>query len=218
MRSRTPLFITLAAIAVFSCDHDTEPQVAVPGDYYPTTRGRLTYLRESINPVTQELFMSDTIEVGYDRDTVFNDKTYSRLEYYSNWRDANNNIIPQQDLYRLFRTENNQYFLPYSSGTSEYMFLDTKKGVGESWIFYGGFDKEIKTTYTVKAVNESRIVNGVEYRNVIEILAQTYYLPTDGKYELSEEETSYYAKDIGEIYRNSEWYTYSGISRLTLLK
>jgi hypothetical protein len=188
----------------------------VPGDYYPTTSAR-RYLRESLNPATKEIFMTDTIQIVYDTDVAIKDKTYAKLDFLSKWLNAENVPVINRDVYTLFRKEAGQYFSPYSSDSSEYIFLDTQKGVGSSWTIYQGFENESKIVYTVKAVNATRVVNGVTYKNVIEILQEVYSSFNKEPYELGFSETSYYAKDIGRIYRRSDFYTYPGTLRITML-
>ncbi len=216
MQLKSSLLLIAATIVVASCSQDTTPAVPLPGDYYPTTNAR-RYLRESLNPATKEIFMTDTIQIFYDADVTYKDKTYAKLDFLSKWLNADNVPVINRDVYTLFRKEAGQYFTPYSSDSSEYIFLDTQKGVGSSWTIYQGFENESKIIYTVKAVNAIRVVNGVTYKNVIEILQEVYSSFNKGPYELGFSETSYYAKDIGRIYRRSDFYTYPGTLRITLL-
>jgi len=217
MRLKSSLPLVTAVMMAASCSQDNAPSLAVPGDYYPATTTSRNYLRESINPATKEILLTDTIQIVYDTDVAFNNKTYTKLDFLSKWLNADNVPVINRDVYALFRKEASQYFTPNSSDSSEYIFLDTQKGVGSSWTIYQGFENESKTIHTVKAVNATRVVNGVTYKNVIEILQEGYYSFNKGPYELGYSETSYYSKDIGRIYRRSDFYSYPGTLRITLL-
>jgi len=217
MYLKSSLLLATAVIMVASCSQDNAPSLPVPGDYYPATTIARNYLRESIDPATKEIFMTDTIQIVYDTDVAYKDKTYAKLDFLSKWLNADNVPVINRDVYALFREEAGQYFAPYSSDSSEYIFLDTQKGVGSSWTIYQGFENESKTVYTVKAVNATRVVNGVAYKNVIEILQEVYSSFNKGPYALGFSETSYYSKDIGRIYRRSDSYSYPTTLRITLL-
>lgn len=217
MRYKTPLLFFL--VIAGACTQNDTPVVAVPGDYYPTASNlQHHYLRESINPYTGELIQADTIQIVYGSDVPYKDKTYTELDFFSKWINANNVPVMNRDIYALLRKDADQYYTPYSSDSSEYVFLDTRKSIGSSWTIYKGFENEFKIVYTIKAVNATKIVNGVTYTNVVEMLQQVYGSFNKAPYELSSSETSYYAKDIGPIYRNADSYSYPGTFRVTLLK
>lgn len=216
MDCRILFLFLVATVSISSCDQDRSPAIAVDGDYYPATNNTQgKYLRETFNPFTKEVFQSDTIQIVYDTDVAYKDRIYKKLDYYSKWQAADNSTVINHDVYKLLRKDGYQYFTPYSSDSSEYVFLDTEKGVGSSWTYYQG--DEFKSVYTVKGANETRIVNGMEYKNVIEILHESYFSSDKKQFELTSSVTSYYAKGIGEIYFSSEFYSYPAGLRITLI-
>ena len=209
---------------ISSCNkQELSVNVAVSGDYFPSNASKKIYLRESFGRSRTEPFMTDTIKVIYNGDTTVGKKSYKKMECYLKL-EANGKTIEQHYMCVLFRKEGSKYYRyyrPYSfTDTSEYIFLDTDKAVGSSWSTYGGFKDEIKTTYTIESINENRVVNGIEYHNVIEVSEDTYYKNisySTSQYYLSASGQHFFAKDVGEIYTSAESYTYRGIFRKSLL-
>lgn len=216
MNCRFLLLVIFLIAALGACD--TSPNVAVPGDYYPsknTTNGY--FLREQYNPTTKEVFFTDTVQIAYNKDVNYKDRVYTELDSYSKFQVSDNQTTINQDVYKLVRKSGCQYFTPYSSDSSEYVFLDTGKDAGASWTYYSGFENESKAVYTIKEVNGTRTVNGVTYKNVVEVLVEMFFKTDTAPYTLSSSSTNYYAKDIGPIYSSTEFYTYLGGLRITLL-
>jgi hypothetical protein len=212
------LLLVFVTASISSCDQDHSPAIAVNGDYYPATNSTQgKYLRESFNPATKEVFKSDTIQIVYDNDVTYKDRVYKKLDFYSKWQAADNTTIINHDVYRLLRKDGRQYFTPYSSDSSEYVFLDTEKGAGSSWIYYQGFEDEYKSVYTIKGVNQTKIVNSTAYKNVVEVLQEGYFMSDKKQYELTSSVTAYYVKDVGQIYYSSEFYSYPSGLRITLI-
>ena len=213
------LVILLLLTLLAGCEPQDDRTTPLPGEYYPMEEGVVKYyLREQYMPDTKEIFFSDTIKIVFKGDTVINEKTFQQFRFYSKWERADHVIIETSDVYRIVKnTGSKYYFLPFSSDTTQYLFLDTQATLGAQWTYQSGFEDAFKSTYTVKAVDRKLKVNGVLYYHVVEVWKESYYKWQDEPYKLFNLEKKYYAPGAGEIFSQSEIYTYTSGLRITLL-
>jgi hypothetical protein len=218
------LFLRLAlgfglTVTVFlaSCIEEAQPPLPIEGDYLPVNKQPQYFLREQLSLDLTNIFFNDTIRIGSSGDTLIDNKRYQTFDYYS--RDPlSGKIWEFHDLYKIFRQEGSQYLEPrlYASGR-EHVFLDTQKPQGSSWFYYDGSENDVKTIYTIRATNSSQVVNGSKLENVIDVEIETLGKNLSGGYYRVNLTHRYFAKDIGEIFVLSQWFSYTGASRLSLL-
>jgi hypothetical protein len=215
------ILLWVAALAFVSgcADHEF-PTVAEEGDYLPTNQNERYFLREQFNhPDLSERRFYDTIRVAFAGDAVINDKTYQEFIFYSLW-DSGSGIIEVNYPYLYFRKDGSRYLQPaLHREDEEYVFLDTEKPVGSSWQYYGGFQKERKTIYTIKAVNATRRINGIDHNDVIEVEMETQARDYGGTgYYRVATTTRYFARGKGEIYSLFSFYGYTAAYRISSLE
>jgi hypothetical protein len=109
-------------------------------------------------------------------------------------------------LNKIVRREGSKYFarnheLYQSDFSHEYVFLDTDKAVGESWSYIKD-EGQSKTEYVIHAKNATHTIQGVEYKHVIEVEVNYYYLAPGGDFEQWGTVVHYYAAGVGEIFHH----------------
>ncbi len=173
-------------------EHDISPETSK--EYFLLDdHTQLDYLMEYISTGDNEtIWYSDTVTLTVLGDTLVEGISYKKI------------VNEYGFLEKIVRNESTQYFGRnhelYGGFSNEYMFLDTKVRVDSSWDYIkdGG---NTKTEYVVKKAGANLTVNGVEYKDVIELDVNYYNNYTDGiNLELWLSAKHYYAKGIGEIY------------------
>lgn len=185
------LFASLASLALSSCEESANrPKLPTEEGYLPLNNGtkwEYTLVHYTIN--TDELIKTDTTEIVISGDSVLTGKTYKKI------------TGPTSDL-KLVRKEGSEYFGIhhdlYGTGTTqEYKFLDESLPANSSWEFIK--DPYSKTEYLIVAKDISKTINGVEYKNVIEV-AVNYYYKQEDQWIKHLTIQHCYAKGIGEVY------------------
>ena len=191
------ILITLVTLTV-SCNDDTTPEnFPEPGDYFPLQKNnRWDYVITHIysHPNTTDVIITDTIHLYVDTLGITDSQDFPFSSFTG--------IYDIDLMYSvLAKKQEHQYtsLPPYYN--IDQLFLVDNKPIGYSWTAKGN------VVYTVIQVNGNRTVNGILYKNVIEI--------QEGKNIVH-----FYAKDIGEIYsyEKDAWSDYSNTVELTLLK
>ena len=177
--------IMIFVLVLSSCNED-ETQ-STKGDYFPLANLKWSFQRDIGN--AGEFYDFGTITLRNTGTVRADGKIYAQ-------------VTSGDDEYVRFeaRREGAKYFErnALNKNDIEYKFLDTEKGVGESWS-YIVFDYQ-KIEYTVQSKNSSQKVNGKNYRNVITMKVD-YYNPGDtGEFELWLSAEHVYAEGIGEVY------------------
>jgi hypothetical protein len=183
----------VSTVLLQSCEnHSVSP--SIPPDYFPLTEGiELNYYQENISTADPlEIWGKDTVLVKISKDTIIGGIQYKSVL---------NNF---GRLEKFVRREGSQYFGRqhefYGMFTPEYMFLDTAVPVGGSWSHIKD-EGHSKTEYVVKAKNSTHIINGVEYKDVIELDVNYYNDYEDGvTMKLLYTAKHFYANGVGEIF------------------
>lgn len=210
MNTRLTLFAVVALALSGSGCHDEEIH---PGDYLPINSTTQHLLREQFShPDLAYRSYADTIQISYGGETEMEGRHYHTFNFYSR---PNGEALEHSDVYKFFRKEGTRYFEPHWNG--EHMFLDTEMPEGKSWYYLDGFNGEVKTTYTIKSINQSRVINGITYRDVIdvEVITESLY-SSDPERRLLSNARRYFARGFGEVYSLTRWYGYSGAMRLSI--
>lgn len=218
MKRSLILGVAIAALALISgCDDENSPAVAAEGDYFPAHPASRRFLREQFtHPDLSYRYYYDTIRIAASPDTLMAGTLYHRLTFYSFWESASG-IIESSDTYRYFRKEGSRYLTPSPTADNEEVFLDTSLPVGSSWT-YESADGDLIGKYTIKAVHATKQFNGVMYNDVIEVEFQSHYRNNDGVYRLLHVQNRCFAKDVGEVYSLSAFYSYTTASRISTLE
>lgn len=205
------LMIILLTAAFLSCEKEEQFILPSKGDYYPLQEGNeWMYVRKHTyrcNCPDSGLVLTDTLELYIDRSLMVEDEGFFRIN------DKNHNLT------RYVRKQGNQYIdmPPYRQ---EYIFLMEDKPANYSWTHRGEFENT-EIEFTVKGVNGTMEVNGIQFRNVTEIREIVWVAMADaGTEQLFSVTHHYYASDIGEIYSMQSLYWNDDASTigLTLLK
>lgn len=180
---RNLLLSCLAALFCFgSCTKQAEVK---PNDldYYPTSKNSLWEYGWSNNISS----INSTYQVLGD--TMLDGKQYAML---GNTGDS----YPV-----LVRKENGKYYRrvdSYGSYSDEMLFLQDNLPVGGTWT-----DQEVselKTVYTIVAIDERRAIGGKEYNHTLEVKTESfYYVPNKNDYNLSHTSLNIYAKGVGLV-------------------
>lgn len=212
MKAISCLSLVISLFFVTGCENNE--LTSVPhGDYMPIHVERHLLREQFPKPDLSERYFYDTIRVSFRSDTVIGTKSYQVFQFFSIHETG-----VHRDVYKIFRREGSKYLDPPLSGESEErVFLDIDQPIGGSWS-YDGHGGNIKTTYTIKSFVPVKIVNGIEYRNVVGVELEVQVKDNDGRYYRSHRAEKYYAKDFGEIYVESSWYVYAGAMRLSAVK
>lgn len=174
-------------LSLTSCKKDAPlkplPILPIAGNYNPLNIGTVrTYCNES------EELRIDTISEIISGDSVLNGRIYKNLKIgFSN---------PEP----MFCKEGNNYYEVYrtTSFNTEVLMLKDNVQVGTTWedqLDFMGFDK-IK--HTVEQVNIDKQVDKISFKNVIHI--RSIQANSNLIFNIID---SYYAKDIGLIYRSN---------------
>ena len=216
----TPFVLIMIILgSLFSCEsHDPNP-LPEDGDYYPLHEGESKYyLRVQLSPDTHETLRTDTLRIVFAGDTTIAEKDFNRFDFYYHWETPDKKIIEQHDLFKIIRKSGHRYYtLPFTSDTTQFVFLETDKPAGTTWTYYSGFENDFKSTFTIEAVNTFKKVNGKIYGDVIVMRWESLYKYMDGPYEHSYTEKKYFAKNVGVIYSEAEFYNYPVLTRFTLM-
>jgi hypothetical protein len=209
----------VALMLVAGCADHEFSSVARDGDYLPTDQTDRYFLREQFtHPDLSNRFYNDTIRVAFAGDVVLNNKVYQKFELYSMW-DSGSGMFESRNVYRYFRKEGARYMEPAEyPEAEEHVFLDIEKPVGSSWHYFGGFEKETKTTYIIKAVNATRRINGTDYKDVIEVEMETQVRDYNGSYYRLMTCTRYFARGKGEVYSLTSFFVYTLSTRISPLE
>jgi hypothetical protein len=102
---------------------------------------------------------------------------------------------------QLIRKENGNYYRRtnfYGIG-EEYIFLKDNLPVGGTWTHSS--HPNHKAEFTIVAIHPEITMNGKKYKHVIEVRKQDFHLyDTQTEFTLTQTITTYYARNIGEIY------------------
>ena len=177
--------ILIFALVLASCSED-DP-LSTKGDYFPLQNLNWSFQRTIGNAIEFHDFGTITLR---NTGTVLTDgKLYTHV------------TTGDEDYIVLeARREGSEYFERNGlfKNDREYKFLDTEKGVGESWSYI--VDPYRKVEYTVQSKNALQEVNGTVYRNVITMKVD-YYTPGDtGAFEFWLSAEHVYVEGIGEVY------------------
>ena len=187
---QTSLLVITILAAFGSCKYDS---IQLPkGNYFPLENNtEWVYQRKlGYNEADSSIWSMDTLSNKVGGDTLVGGKMYKII------------LGADDNIEKVIRVDGNQYFGRrhelYGSFANEYMFLDTDKPVGSSWIYFKD-DSTRQTEYIIKAKNSKHIISGKVFEYVIELEVNYYYKELDRfKYWLTTKH--YYAKDVGEIY------------------
>jgi hypothetical protein len=218
MKKSIFLFLVIVALTVISCEYNDLSPTPADGDYLPVNHENRYFLREQFSqPDLSDRYYYDTMWVRFMGDTLIGNKTYHRINHFSMW-DSGSGWVVSSDFYRFYRREGSQYFQLTWGDFHEEVFLDTEKPVGTTWSYEQGFEGEWRTTYTIKAVNAVRIVNGKAFQNVIEVESEAWTKDHNGHEYLVTRQLRYFARDKGEILSLFKSFTYTSALRLTALE
>jgi hypothetical protein len=169
--------------------HCTRPEEAEPlsPDYFPTSENsRWEYTDTRGNTfITQAL-----------GDTLIDAKTYAKLG------------MPQEYVTAVFRKEKGRYYSRmniYGLFREEIMFLRDDLPAGSAWS--SNHSPGSKEVYTIVAKDAEREVDGVIYKNTIEVRTDYYYY-SEYQYKLSFSQSHIYAAGIGRVRIASEFNTF----------
>jgi hypothetical protein len=166
---------------LLSCQKDSCPEpVSSKGDYYPTTIGSHWTYEYTWLPRRDSITYTRTQEAL--KDTLYEGKNYT---YFG---------------LQLIRKENGNYYRRtnfYGVG-EEYIFLKDNLPAGSAWI-HSSFENH-KAVFTIQAIHQEKEVNGIRYRDVIEVQKQDFYKYEEPDFRLNYTAHFFYAKNIGEIY------------------
>jgi hypothetical protein len=101
---------------------------------------------------------------------------------------------------QLIRKEKGNYYRRtnfYGVG-EEYIFLKDNLPAGSTWTHSSS--ENHKAVFTILAILPEKEVNGVWYRDVIEVQKQDFYKYEEPDFRLTYTAHFFYAKNIGEIY------------------
>ena len=185
-----PFFLFLGTISFTSCKKDPSlnPELVIPiqGNYNPSKIGNVrTYAHKFANNI-------DTISRIVVGDTILKDKLYMDIQYGVYFSKEFNNYYELFNVYGINR---------------EYLILKDNAPVGTKWtqINYDGLEE---TIYTVLNVNIEKVVAQKTFQNVIQIRSVQKFGDN------IETIDTYFAKDIGIIYKHSPGDTYNAQSSL----
>ncbi|MBD0254245.1 MAG: hypothetical protein ICV83_00890 [Cytophagales bacterium] len=173
------------ALLIHAC---TPPENVTPtppkGDYYPTRLGgEWTY--ESTYSSRWDTSSGLHTETAL-RDTLYEDQNYT---YFG---------------LQLVRKENGNYYRrirTYGFG-EEFIFLKDYLPVGGTWTHssYPGHQAE----FTILAIHQEKEVNGVVYRDVIEVEKKDFFTYDANDTRLTRTLRTLYARNVGEIYSRDD--------------
>lgn len=192
---RAVMFPVFSAVLLLSCENNEFPATkAVLGDYFPLgPEHRWEYVtvhRYGNTGFNAGVVLTDTMKLRAER-----------LNWEGNYfqmREDNDGIYYGWS--KWYRKDSCRTF-EFPAYAREFMFLDADLDLHQSWEArpYGDYNK---TEFRVVEVNATKIVNGIRYNHVIEVLESSYWKGPEGEdpFTLSSETRHYYAKDVGEIY------------------
>jgi hypothetical protein len=184
------IFPVLLVFGLLACGEDDAPNQP----YFPLDALRQWQYQRWIAYATDDspgqLF--DTLTLTVQNEVTVEGQLYKEIV------DASGNLD------KIVRIEGSKYLarnheLYQSDFSHEYVFLDTDKAEGESWSYIKD-DGYSKTEYVIQGKNVTHTIQGVEYKNVIEVKVNYYQLAMSGEFDLWASAVHYYAKGIGEIY------------------
>jgi hypothetical protein len=173
--------LALLVIIFASCEKEEISMRPPAGDYYPSKIGSTWEYQFTVD-APWETSSYTTMKAAL-QDTTYEGKQYT---YYG---------------LQLIRKEKGTYYRRtnfYGIG-EEYPFLKDYLPVGGTWT-HSSYP-EHKAEFTITAVHPIITVNGKQYKDVIEVQKQDFYIyDAAAGFTLGKTITSYYAKGIGEIH------------------
>lgn len=181
------------AFSILSCESNSISP-ALPNAYFILSEGaKLKYFKEGIaTDDVGTIRFEDTVHFTVNGDTLIDNLRYKK-------------ILNEHGLIeKVVRKSGTQYFGRnhelYGGFSHEYMFLDESIPVNGSWEYLKQ-EGHAKTEYVVKSIHDVYTVNGIQYKNVIELDANYYTDYNDGQnFELHYSAKHFYAPGVGEIY------------------
>jgi hypothetical protein len=187
------LMLGLAFLPV-ACKPDEDiPPTSPQGDYYPTRVGsEWTYEYAYSSQWSNSSGLRITTAL---KDTLYEEKTYT---YFG---------------LQLVRKENGDYYRRthiYGIG-EEFIFLKDYLPVGGTWT-HSSYPQH-KAEFTIVGIYKEKEVNGVVYRDVIEVEKKDFFAYDATDTRLTRTVRSLYARNVGEIY-SLEDEAHEGVSDL----
>lgn len=174
--------------ALLNCSESEN--INMGGDYFPLTENsKWENLWEHFYYSTHDLMATDTAEIVIKGDTILDGVVYKKIVY------------EHGGIKEIVRKQDGKYYsrsLMYGAFMKEYLFLDERAKVNTIWRHFKNDSTDL-TEYRVSAVNSTWAYNSIEYKNVMEMEVNHYYL-SGKEYLLSYSTLHYYAKGIGEIF------------------
>lgn len=173
--------LLVLALLIHAC---TPPENVTPtppkGDYYPTAPGsEWTYETSYTSRWTTSSSTGTRVVFG---NTLYDGKTYTDLGS------------------SLVRQENGNYYRRtqvYGIG-EEFIFLKDYLPVGGTWTHSS--HAQHKAEFTILGIHKEKEVNGVVYRDVIEVEKKDFFTYDANDTRLTRTVRSMYARNVGEIY------------------
>jgi hypothetical protein len=174
------LMLGLAVLPIACTPEKDITPTPLKGDYYPTRIGaewtyEYSYSSKWINSTGLRIITAL-------RDTLHEAQTYA---YFDS---------------QLVRKENGNYYRRtrgYGIG-EEFIFLKDYLPVGGTWT-HSSFPQH-KAEFTILAIHKEKEVNGVVYRDVIEVEKKDFFTYDATDTRLTRAVRSLYARNVGEIY------------------
>jgi len=186
-QSSNLLFTLLFCVLILSCqDNDGELVLPEEGDYYPLDESN-QWEYERI-----QTYHCDCDDNGLVLSNAFQLHTNRLSDWESGWILVNDNNYQFSKVVKKYQSQYTER-PPYRW---EYIFLQDNKPINYSW-----WDTPMNIQFTVKQVNTNKNIDGIPYKNVIEIQETQWFTNADThKTDASYIAHHFYAKDVGEIY------------------
>ena len=179
------LIIGISFIVPSCVDHDIRQAVPVKGDYFPMAEGnRWEYVTKYHCPGADGAAVCyDTVRYSAEGDALYwGDDSYKSLS-------------TPYGPFMWIKRSNNEYYA-WGAYVPEYKFLDAGLPLHSSW----AYDDWGKREFSLIAVNDTKKVYGIVYKNVIGVLQTESWMNDNGEFVETSRAYHYYAKNIGEIY------------------
>jgi hypothetical protein len=173
--------LALLIVTLASCEKEEVSMQPPSGDYYPSKIGN-TWEYEFTHTSRWDTGVYVSKQQAL-QDTVYEGKRYV---YFG---------------LQLIRKENGNYYRRtnfYGVG-EEYIFLKDNLPVGGTWTHSS--HPEHKAEFTIVAIHPVITMKGKKYKDVIEVQKQDFHIyDAEAGFTLTQTLTTYYARNIGEIY------------------
>ena len=212
---KLPLFGIICL--VIACTHDDPSPFSHKEDYFPLKEGNtwqytVAQTCDCSCPCASFNFgliwFQHQFSLKTAGDSVINDRLYRKIEYESG------------DIAKMVRRDDSRYYARNTWKEEEHLFLDTSLPVGSSWVGYQ--NEYYRLTYTIKLKNDSRVIGGKSYKNII-VVEEAYCWTVGDECDPNSSQIvdHYFAPGAGEVYSHRPYNPltyYSGNENMYLVK